>query len=106
MGDRHWESGQWGRFLVNGKGARGSGPRPREAYMFEDGRDLLWWGVEEIRGDFTDDPGHPDGPLFPSERIPAAAAALNATGPGVAVTPPTFRRPLEVARDACRPGPV
>ena len=28
IGDLHWESGQWGRFLVNGKGARGSGPRP------------------------------------------------------------------------------
>ena len=39
MGDLHWESGQWGRFLVNGKGARGSGPRPRKAYMIEEGRD-------------------------------------------------------------------
>src|SRR5260370_38669271 len=99
MGDRHWESGQWGRFLVNGKGARGSGPRPREAYMFEDGRDLLWWWVEEIRGDFTDDPGHPDAPLFPSERIPAAVSALNVTRPGAAVTPSTFRPGLKVARD-------
>jgi integrase len=36
IGDLHWESGQWGRFLVNGKGARGSGPRQREAYMFEE----------------------------------------------------------------------
>jgi integrase len=35
IGDLHWESGQWGRFLVNGKGARDSGPRPREAYMFD-----------------------------------------------------------------------
>ena len=29
--DLHWESGQFGRFLVRGKGARGSGPRLREA---------------------------------------------------------------------------
>lgn len=30
--DLHWESGQFGRFLVRGKGARGSGPRLREAF--------------------------------------------------------------------------
>jgi integrase/recombinase XerC len=28
--DLHWESGQFGRFLVRGKGARGSGPRLRK----------------------------------------------------------------------------
>ncbi|WP_405810239.1 MULTISPECIES: hypothetical protein [unclassified Streptomyces] len=33
--DVHWEAGQRGRFLVNGKGARGSGPRQREAYLCE-----------------------------------------------------------------------
>ncbi|MFF5484580.1 hypothetical protein [Streptomyces virginiae] len=27
LSDVHWEAGQWGRFTVNGKGARGSGPR-------------------------------------------------------------------------------
>jgi len=106
MGDLHWEAGQWGRFLVNGKGARGSGPRPREAYMFEEGRDLLWWWVEEVRGDFADDPGHPDAPLFPSERIPAAVSALNVTGPGIAVTPSTFRRALKVAGSRFLTGPV
>ncbi|WP_319770501.1 hypothetical protein [Streptomyces europaeiscabiei] len=26
LGDVHWESGRWGRFVVQGKGARGSGP--------------------------------------------------------------------------------
>jgi integrase/recombinase XerC len=41
MGDLHWEHGQWGRFVVLGKGAHGSGPRPREAYMFQEGRALL-----------------------------------------------------------------
>ena len=56
IGDLHWESGQWGRFLVNGKGARGSGPRQREAYMFEEGRALLWWWIEDVRGGFCDDP--------------------------------------------------
>ena len=106
IGDLHWESGQWGRFLVNGKGARGSGPRPREAYMFEEGRDLLWWWIEDVRGDFTDDPEDPDAPLFPSERIPAAVSALNVTGPGIAVTPSTFRRALKVAGDRFLTGPV
>lgn len=27
MADVHWEAGQWGRFVGQGKGARGSGPR-------------------------------------------------------------------------------
>ena len=95
-----------GRFLVNGKGARGSGPRPREAYMFEEGRDLLWWWVEEVRGDFADDPDNSDAPLFPSERVPAAVAALNVPGPGIAVTPSTFRRALKTAGARFLSGPV
>ena len=53
IGDLHWESGQWGRFLVNGKGAHGSGPWQREAYMFEEGRALLWWWIEDVRGGFS-----------------------------------------------------
>ena len=106
IGDLHWESGQWGRFLVNGKGARGSGPRPREAYMFEEGRDLLWWWVEECRGGFCDDPDDPNAPLFPSERIPTAVSALNIAVPGIAVTPSTFRRALKVAGQRFLTGPV
>jgi integrase/recombinase XerC len=96
LGDLHWEAGQWGRFLVNGKGARGSGPRQREAYMFEEGRALLWWWMEEIRGGFADDPD-PGAPLFPSERIPTAVSALNVAAPGTAVTPSTFRHALKAA---------
>ena len=106
IGDLHWESGQWGRFLVNGKGARGSGPRQREAYMFEEGRALLWWWIEDVRGGFSDDPGHPDAPLFPSERIPQAVSALNVPSPGIAVTPPTFRKALQAAGDRFLTGPV
>jgi integrase/recombinase XerC len=106
IGDLHWESGQWGRFLVNGKGARGSGPRQREAYMFAEGRDLLWWWIEDVRGCFADDPGDPDVPLFPSERIPAAVSRLNVPVPGLAVTPSTFRRALKVAGGRFLSGPV
>ena len=106
MGDLHWESGQWGRFLVNGKGARGSGPRPRQAYMFEEGRDLLWWWVEECRGGFCDDPDDLGAPLFPSERIPRAVSVLNVAVPGIAVTPSTFRRALKVAGQRFLTGPV
>ena len=51
-------------------------------------------------------PVHPDAPLFPSERIPAAVSALNVTGPGIAVTPSTFRRALKVAGDRFLTGPV
>jgi integrase len=106
LGDVHWDSGQWGRFLVNGKGARGSGPRQRLAYLFEEGRDLLWWYVEEVRGEFADDPENMAAPLFPSERIPAAVAALNVEHPGIAVTPSTFRRALREAGLEHLTGPV
>ncbi|MEV4282784.1 tyrosine-type recombinase/integrase [Actinoplanes xinjiangensis] len=105
IGDVHWESGQWGRFLVQGKGAHGSGPRQREAYLFAEGRALLWWYMEEIRGAFIDDPENLSAPLWPSERLPTAVAALNLpTAP--AVTPGTFRRALGVAAKAYLPGPV
>lgn len=106
MGDVHWESGQWGRFLVAGKGARGSGPRPREAYLFAEGRDLLWWYVEEVRGEFSDDPTSPVAPLFPSERIARAVSSLNLPVPGIAVTPSTFRRALKLASEVHLSGPV
>ncbi len=106
IGDVHWESGQWGRFLVHGKGAHGSGPRQREAYLFDEGRALLWWYVEEVRGEFSDDPEDPTAPLFPSERIPTTAAALNIAIPGLVVTPSTFRRALKTAGHRFLTGPV
>jgi integrase/recombinase XerC len=106
ISDVHWESGQWGRFLVNGKGAGGSGPRQREAYLFAEGRELLWWYVEEIRGLFGDDPEDSVAPLWPSERLPGAVAALNVPTPGLAVTPSTFRRALRTAGALYLPGPV
>ncbi|MFC9840869.1 tyrosine-type recombinase/integrase [Rhodococcus sp. NPDC127530] len=106
IGDVYWESGQWGRFLVHGKGARGSGPRQREAYLFEEGRALLWWYVEEVRAEFCDDPDNPEAPLFPSERIPQAVTALNVAMPGIAVTPSTFRRALKTVGRRFLTGPV
>ncbi|MEU2721563.1 hypothetical protein ACFW4X_09425 [Streptomyces smyrnaeus] len=66
MKDLHWEAGDFGRFVVQGKGARGAGPRQREAGLFAEGRELLWWYVEEVRGLFSDDPEHPDSPVWPS----------------------------------------
>jgi integrase/recombinase XerC len=103
--DLHWESGQFGRFLVRGKGARGSGPRLREAFMFAEGRELLWWYVEEIRGGFSDDPEHPEAPVWPSERLPGNIAALNAPV-APAVTPSTFRKALARAGSLYLTGPV
>ncbi len=98
IGDIHWELGQWGRFVVQGKGARRSGPRERQAYLFQEGRDLLWWYLEGIRGEFTDDSSDPGAPLLPSERLPKGVAALN-----VPIAPPVgphaFRRTL---RDASK----
>jgi integrase len=106
IGEVHWEAGQWGRFLVNGKGAGGSGPRQREAYLFAEGRELLWWYVEEIRGLFGDDPEDLGAPLWPSERLPAAVAALNVPTSGLAVVPATFRRALKTAARQHLPGPI
>jgi integrase/recombinase XerC len=106
LGDVHWEAGQWGRFLVHGKGANGSGPRMREAFLFPEGRELLWWYVEEIRGLFGDDALDPAAPLWPTERLPPAAAALNLAGISAAVTPGTFRKALKAAAHLYLPGPV
>jgi integrase len=106
IGDVHWESGQWGRILIHGKGAHGSGPRQRQAYLFEEGRSLLWWYVEEVRGEFCDDPDDPNAPLFASERIPPAVAALNVATPAMPVTPSCFRRSLKTAGHRFLTGPV
>ncbi|MDA5283889.1 site-specific integrase [Streptomyces sp. Isolate_45] len=105
MADVHWEAGQWGRFVVQGKGARGSGPRPREAFMFEQGRELLWWYVEEVRGHFRDDPEHPLAALFPSERLPRPVEDLNMPI-APAIVPATFRRALQTASRLYLPEPV
>ncbi|MFJ9847596.1 tyrosine-type recombinase/integrase [Kitasatospora sp. NPDC101155] len=105
IGDVHWELGQWGRFVVQGKGARGSGPREREAYLFEEGRALLWWYVEEVRGEFCDDPLDPLAPLFPSERSSPAVAVLNVPV-APALGPDAFRRALKAAAALYLPGPV
>lgn len=105
IGDIHWELGQWGRFVVQGKGARGSGPREREAYLFAEGRELLWWYIEEIRGEFADDPSDPCAPLWPSERLPTAVASLNLPV-APAVGPDAFRRSLKAASKLHLSGPV
>lgn len=106
LGDVHWESGQWGRFLVHGKGARGSGPRQREAYLFAEGRELLWWYVEEVRGLFGDDPDDMSAPLWPSERLPPAVSALNLPAPALPVGTAAFRRALKRAGTGHLRGPV
>ncbi|WP_241695318.1 site-specific integrase [Streptomyces sp. C] len=105
LGDVHWELGRWGRFIVRGKGARGSGPRERQAYLFAEGRELLWWYVEEIRGQFADDVADPRVPLWPSERLPQTRAPLD--GPvAAAVGPDVFRRALKTASGLYLGGPV
>jgi integrase/recombinase XerC len=106
LGDVHWESGQWGRFLVHGKGSRGPGPRQRLAFLFEDGRNLLWWYVEEVRGQFPEDASSMDAPLFPSERIPPSVAALNVDVPGMPVQASTFRAALGRAAEQFLTGRV
>ncbi|WUI03833.1 site-specific integrase [Spirillospora sp. NBC_00431] len=105
VGHVHWELGQWGRFLVEGKGSRGSGPRQREAYLFQEGRELLWWYVEEVRGLFCDEPDHPSAPLFPSERLPESLGDSSIVIASPIVTS-TFRRALQRASAKYLPGPV
>jgi integrase len=106
IADVHWESGQWGRFLVHGMGARGSGPRQREAYLFAEGRAVLWWYVEEIRGLFHDKPEEAHAPLWPSERLPTVAATLGLNGVCPRVGSGTFRKALKAAGHQYLPGPV
>ncbi|MEU0040958.1 site-specific integrase [Streptomyces sp. NPDC006333] len=101
VGDVLWEQGRWGRFLVRGKGARGSGPRVREAFLFAEGRELLWWYVEEVRGLFGDDPEDPRAPLWPSER-----RAVAGSGGRAGVCAQTFRRRLGAAAGLWLEGPV
>lgn len=105
IGDVHWERGHWGRFVVTGKGARGSGPRQREAFLFAEGRELLWWYIENIRGQFCDDASNDAAPLWPSERLPTAVAALN-VATASAIRPETFRKALKRASRMYLPGPV
>jgi site-specific recombinase XerD len=78
----------------------------REAYLFTEGRELLWWYVEEIRGLFSDDPLDLNAPLWPSERLPTAVAALNLGAPTTAVTDSTFRKALARAAGRHLKGPV
>ncbi|MFH9968363.1 tyrosine-type recombinase/integrase [Streptomyces mirabilis] len=105
LGDIHWELGQWGRFVVQGKGAGGSGKRERQAYLFAEGRELLWWYIEEIRGSFSDDASDPAAPLFPSERRPRALAAVD-IAVGMPVKADAFRKALRTAGELYLPGPV
>lgn len=99
VGDVLWEHGRWGRFLVQGKGSKGSGPRPRHAYLFEEGRALLWWYIEQVRGRFGDDARNPHAPLWPSERRVPAGALRQPLGPA------GFRGALRTAAAAWMPGP-
>lgn len=73
--------------------------------MFEEGRALLWWYIEEVRGEFGDDAGHPRAPLWPSERKTRAVAALNVPI-APAIVPATFRRVLHQAAARHLAGPV
>ncbi|WND39970.1 site-specific integrase [Streptomyces sp. BB1-1-1] len=105
MKDLHWKAGDFGRFVVQGKGARGSGPRQREAFLFAEGRELLWWYVEEVRGLFSDDPEHPESPVWPSERLARGLGGMpSPVGP--AVTTSTLRKALARASEAHLAGPV
>ncbi|MFI6449120.1 tyrosine-type recombinase/integrase [Kitasatospora sp. NPDC050543] len=76
--------------------ARVGAPREREAFMFAEGRELLWWYMEDMRGCFRDDPSDPLAPLFPSERLPGGLVSLDTlTAP--ALGEDAFRRALKKA---------
>lgn len=102
MRDLAWDMGEWGRvFVSEGKGSKGSGPRQRWAFMFEEGRAILEWYVENVRGHFSDDPARPEAPLFPSERSLSVYGDPQASR----IQPAAFRRQLNKA-DKYLPGPV
>jgi integrase len=71
-----------------------------------EGRELLWWYVEEVRGLFGDDPDDMSAPLWPSERLPPAVSALNLPAPALPVGTAAFRRALKRAGTGHLRGPV
>lgn len=71
LDDVHPELGKFGKLHVRfGKGANGSGPRPRMVPLINETDVLLRWYVEDVRGLFEDAEhwDRPGAPLFPSER--------------------------------------
>ncbi|MEU6786086.1 site-specific integrase [Nonomuraea angiospora] len=94
------------RFLVNGKGARGSGPRQREAYMFQEGRDLLWWWMEECPGRLLRRPRRRERAAVPLRADPHRSLDAEPPAARHRGTPSTFRRALKTAGHRFLTGPV
>ncbi|WP_433195754.1 tyrosine-type recombinase/integrase [Nocardia sp. CA-107356] len=69
LADIRWELGRFGKLHVRvGKGARGSGPRERMVPLINGADRTLRWYVQDVWGQFGDDPARPGTPLFLSER--------------------------------------
>ncbi|WP_280255002.1 tyrosine-type recombinase/integrase [Nocardia wallacei] len=69
LADIRWELGSFGKLHVRiGKGARGSGPRERMVPLINGADRALRWYVQDVWGQFGDDPARDGAPLFPSER--------------------------------------
>ncbi|WP_405165546.1 site-specific integrase [Nocardia sp. NBC_01499] len=72
LADIRWELGRFGKLHVRvGKGARGSGPRERMVPLINGADRTLRWYVEDVWGQFGDDPARHGVPLLLSERASA-----------------------------------
>ncbi len=69
LDDIRWELSPLGKLHVRvGKGARGTGPRPRMVPLLNDAGRSLRWYIEDVWGQFGDDHTRHGAPQFPSER--------------------------------------
>jgi site-specific recombinase XerD len=76
LADIKWELGRFGKLHVrHGKGARGSGPRERMVPLINDAGQTLRWFVEDVWGQFGDDPAQHGVSLFCSQRKNADGTA-------------------------------
>ncbi|MEU0872957.1 tyrosine-type recombinase/integrase [Nocardia brasiliensis] len=72
LADIRWELGRFGKLHVRiGKGARGSGPRERMVPLINGAERALRWYVQDVWGQFGDDPARHGAALFLSERATA-----------------------------------
>ena len=97
LDDVRWELGRFGKLNVrHGKGSRRRGPKPRLVPLINGADRNLCWFIEDVWGQFGDDPGRPGAPLFPSERKCRDGSSARATAD-------VFRRSLADAADRYLP---
>ncbi len=93
LDDIRWELGRFGKINVrHGKGARRKGPKPRLVPLINEADRNVRWYIEDVLGQFTEDPSPHGLPLFPSERKDSDQSCMRASAN-------VFRRAITEATD-------